>query len=177
MALPLYSLSVMIFSASNCNRLGYLARLTKSTLVFIVCSPLFFACSDQDKAVDPAPAPKTHTVLIEYFPFRVPANFGATVTSQSALPDGTQVANKNSVAVSGDTFGYYSETVSEDRNFTVRASYLNRSVSGLPYPYDANLRVQIKVDGKVRRNFEVPSLIQPGDTYPSLGYTILSTEW
>ena len=132
-------------------------------------------CSGEKKADDPVP--KTHSVLVEYFLDQVPISFGANVTSRSSLPDGTQPDNINSVDVSGNQVGSYTVNVSEGRDFTVKASYLNRSTSGLPYPYDANFRVQIRVDGKVRQNIGVSGIIAPGDTYPTISYVVHSTEW
>lgn len=137
--------------------------------------PLIMSCGGEQKKDDPAP--KTHTVLVEYFANQVPTSLGATVASRSTLPDGTQPDNINSVTISGNEVGSYTATVLESRDFTVKASYLTLGSAGLPYPYDANFRVQIKVDGKLRRNIGVTGVVPPGETYPTISYVVRSTEW
>lgn len=145
-------------------------------LLFGMFVPLAISCAGEQKKADPAP--KTHTVLVEYFANQVPSSLGAMVSSRSTLPDGTQPDNINAVTtISGNHVGSYTADVLEGRDFTVTASYRTLGTAGLPYPYDANFRVQIWVDGKVRRNIGVTGVISPGDAYPTISYVVHSTEW
>ncbi|WBA44180.1 hypothetical protein [Hymenobacter canadensis] len=146
------------------------------SLLFAVFTSLTVSCGGEQKEQDPAPV--THTVLVEYFADQVPSSLGATVSSRSTLPDGTQPDNIHEVtAISGNRVGSYTANVVEGRDFTVTASYRTLGTAGLPYPYDANFRVQIWVDGKVRRNIGVTGVVSPGNTYPSISYVVRSTEW
>lgn len=138
--------------------------------------PLAMGCGGEPKQEDPAP--KTHVVLVEYFANQVPSSFGAAVSSRSTLPDGTQPDNLNEVtAISGNHVSSYTTNVPAGREFTVTASYRTLGTAGLPYPYDANFRVQIWVDGKVRHNMGLTGRVAPGNTYPTISYVVRSTEW
>ena len=152
-------------------RICFFRSLSFGLFVFLAAG-----CGRKQKEEDPAP--KTHIVLVEYFANQVPSSLGATVSSRSTQPDGTQPDNINEVtAISGNHVGSYTTNVAEGRDFTVTASYRMLGMAGLPYPYDANFRVQIWVDGKVRRNIGVTGVVPPGSTYPTISYVILSTQW